>query len=79
MGTLYGIVVYLWSIGKGSNFVVSEIILGGGLWYFFRCRDTVPLMVFEYVPGRVGGGGDPPCECVPLILLGLIFYMSVFW
>ena len=55
---------------KGSKFVVSEIILGGELWYFFRCRDTVPLMVFEYVLGRVGGGGDSPCECVPLILLG---------
>ena len=24
--------------------------------FFFRCRDTVPLMVFEYVLGSVGGG-----------------------
>ena len=27
MGTLYGIVVYLWSIGKGSNFVVEMMVV----------------------------------------------------
>jgi len=59
VGTLYGIVVYLWSVGKDVLilwYVRLFFLLRGELWYFFRCRDTVPLMVFEYVLGRVGVG-----------------------